>query len=75
VVLAAGQDAYGLALDDLYAYWTDDVAGTVNRVPLAGGPSIVLASGQQQPGAVVVDDRYVYWTNAATDGAVMRLAK
>jgi hypothetical protein len=52
-------------------------------VPLDGGDAIPLASGQDDPLAVVVDSTSAYWTNlgscgsdgGACDGTVMSIQK
>ena len=68
-----------IAVDATHVYW---VAGTVNladgvvmKVPIAGGPPVMLASGQAQPIAVAVDATSVYWTNAGDvhGGSVVKL--
>lgn len=43
-----------------------DVPGDVVRVPLAGGPAAMIASGEQGLLGIAVDDNGVYW--AALDG-------
>jgi sugar lactone lactonase YvrE len=75
VTLATSSGSYGLALDDRDVYFTDDGAGTIWRVPQAGGDATLLAEGQQLPGEIAVDGLNVYWVNTVVDGAVMKLAK
>jgi hypothetical protein len=64
---AATQLATGLssptaiALDATSVYWLDD-AGTVSKVPKAGGAVTVLASGLVGPRDLAVDATSVYWT-------------
>jgi hypothetical protein len=45
-------------------YWTDDIAGTVSSVPLAGGPSRVLATGQTLPQQIALTATTLYWGNS-----------
>jgi hypothetical protein len=60
----------GLAVDTTDAYFT--AGGDVSRVPVAGGASTVMTSGQSANG-IAVDDAAIYWTNGT--GSVMKLAK
>ena len=60
-----------LASDGVYAYWTrpdphqgHPVQGTVNRVPLAGGPTEVLAT-EVDPSSLNIESGTVYWLNGA----------
>lgn len=63
-----------LAVDATHIYFSDSRAGTISRIPISGGPVEVLASAQNNPGAVVVDATNVYWSNqAAGSGAVMKV--
>jgi len=64
----------GLAIDSSNVYWTGDSSpGSVSYVPIVGGASTVLASGQDAPWGIVVTDGYAFWTNAAmTTGTVMK---
>jgi hypothetical protein len=62
--------------DAVHLYWANagpygSLAGSVWRIPKAGGRSLLLAVGQEPP-AIAVDDRHVYWTSA---GSVWRVAK
>jgi hypothetical protein len=67
----------GIAIDETSVYFTDHASpGSVNKVPLAGGPATVLASGQAVPAGIVVDATSVYWVNqgdGAGGGSVMKL--
>jgi hypothetical protein len=65
-----------LAIDSSAAYWTctyGDIAatGTVSKVPLSGGPSVVLAADQGFPQGIAVDSSNVYWLNdgVSADGS------
>jgi hypothetical protein len=67
-----------IAVDKGAVYWADQGAstsdGTVARVAKSGGPKVVLAAKQAQPGGVAVDDKGVYW-GASAGGQVLRAAK
>jgi sugar lactone lactonase YvrE len=75
VVLATGQNASALAVDDRDVYWSDEGSGTIMRVPRSGGTPSVLATNQLQPSELTVDDANVYWINSAVGGSVMKLVK
>ncbi|WP_437836700.1 hypothetical protein [Sorangium sp. So ce1153] len=82
---------YGIALDEHRVYWTNRIEGTVNMLPRDALPdspcrdgACTLATGQLNPGAIVVDADALYWINEGSpvvgstgnaDGAVVRLAK
>jgi hypothetical protein len=66
--------AYAIALDDLYVYAADNANGEIWRVPKAGGPTEVLATGQPNPFDIAVDDVAVYWTSEVT-AEVSRVVK
>jgi hypothetical protein len=66
---ASNSGYWAIAADDSFVYWADDVAGTVAKVPAAGGTPVVIASGQATPTDVAIDTLYVYWvTQGATPG-------
>jgi sugar lactone lactonase YvrE len=76
--------AGGLSVDATSVYWTDSNAGTVMKMPLAGGTPTALASGLTCPNKTVVDATGVYWTDFCTGtvkkvplagGAVITLAQ
>src|SRR6185369_6476196 len=71
---AASGMAQAMAIDASYVYWTDSNRGTVSKVPLAGGQTITLASGQYQAGGIAVDASYVYWS-AIGSGSVGTIQK
>lgn len=68
-----------LATDGSYVYWTDsNPNGSVMRVPVGGGASSTVASGQKTPTRIALDATAVYWIAALGGGAyanVMRVAK
>jgi hypothetical protein len=61
------------------AYFTSGrYTGLIQSVPLKGGPTTTIASGQLDPQGIAVDDRYVYWVNVGqlpAEGTVMRADK
>ncbi len=64
-----------IALDQARVYWAD-MSGSVYAAPLAGGPPILLATGQDNVDAIAVDDAAVYWlvNGNGSPGGVMELA-
>ncbi len=60
-------------------YWTNHRTGEVWQVENDGTKAHMIASGQNNPGALVVDAENVYWVNEGTkgvkDGSIMRLVK
>lgn len=73
IVLAHGlQGGRGLAIDDDYVYFTDQSAGTVERVPKGGGEREIIEDGQDAPYGVGVNDEFVYWTTFNEEGTVQR---
>jgi hypothetical protein len=78
-IVATGQDAFGMTIDETSAYWSSpESAGftpnTIKMAPLDGGSSTVIADSQNGPRNVAVDQTSVYWTNY-NSGTVMKVAK
>jgi sugar lactone lactonase YvrE len=66
--LATSTYAFAIALSGDHLYYTDEWAGTVQRVSKQGGlPTLVTADVDSYPTAIVTDDTCVYW---ATIGGV-----
>ncbi|HET7540972.1 MAG TPA: hypothetical protein VFK05_13910 [Polyangiaceae bacterium] len=62
VVVATASHPYGLATDESYLYFsTLDTAGTIQKVPLAGGTPVTIASNEPSPHDLAVDANNVYW--------------
>jgi hypothetical protein len=73
IVLAEGlESGRGLSLHGDFVYFTDQAAGTVNRVPKGGGEIEVLANLQDEPYDVVANDTQVFWTTFVEGGSVWR---
>ena len=80
--LATGQTSpAGLVVDPGPAgrvYWTNRSAdGTIASVDKAGGPVVVLASGQDLPGGIAMNATHLFWSNAATgpNGTIVSVPK
>ncbi len=72
-VLADGlMSGRGLNLHGDFVYFTDQAAGTVNRVAKAGGEVEQLVNLQNEPYDVVANDDHVFWTTFVQDGSVWR---
>lgn len=77
-VMATGHRPLDVALDQGFVYWTDFVAGTVQRMPRGGGPVQVIAPNEGHPSHLALDDAFVYWTTRGegnNDGTVVRACK
>jgi hypothetical protein len=73
--LSKQTSAYYLAVDSKYVYFTQTAAGTVSRVPIAGGAVATIASAQFEPRTITVDYAHVYWVNNPSTygtGSVMK---
>jgi sugar lactone lactonase YvrE len=74
-VLADGQlgptsiRAYGSDL-----YWSNNLGGTIMRMPKVGGTPVPIAENQASPAGMAVDAVAVYWVNI-DDGRVMAVAR
>lgn len=64
VVASAQAKPWGVAVDDLYVYWTNEGANTVVRAPKGGGPPVIIAREQLEPHRILVDPTNVIWHNA-----------
>lgn len=65
------------ATDGTNLYWTEP-SGRVLRKAIAGGPTVVLAEGINQPFGITLDGAYVYFTvrgSGLDDGGIMRVTK
>jgi hypothetical protein len=58
-----------LALQGGDVYWTDTVAGTVMRVPIAGGAVAPVVAGEDHPLGLVTTASCMYFTDFADGGA------
>jgi len=62
--LATGQtQPRTLTLDATHVYWIEAGAGSITRVPKAGGVPELLATGQAGAAGLAMDAASVYWTN------------
>jgi hypothetical protein len=64
-----GEGAF--TLDATHLYWVKDSAGTVSKIPRAGGARVQLASGVDEPASIAVDATDAYVT--AHGGSVLRI--
>ena len=67
--------AYAVYVHDGVLYWSTDgtgTDGTVNAMPLEGGPPVLFTDTARFPEDIVVDDDYVYWAEWDEDGLIHR---
>jgi len=67
------QRPWGLAIDDAYVYFTEMNAGTLKRIPKAGGGANILASNLDAPRSVVVDGSFAYVAEFSLSGHIYRV--
>src|SRR5262249_16731479 len=53
---------FRLAVRDGTLYWTDNLAGTIMKMPATGGTPTMLASSPDNPSAIAVADGTLYWS-------------
>jgi hypothetical protein len=63
----------GIATDAEHVYWVAGALEEIVRMPLGGGDTEVLASGQTGATGLALDATHVYWSSS--DGTIKRLAK
>jgi hypothetical protein len=62
-VLASNQSgSVTLAVDSTSVYWTENLNGTVLKVPIVGGTPTIIASGQDGVAGIAVTETGIYWT-------------
>jgi hypothetical protein len=78
-ILASGQNAVALAIDDSYVYWIDapkrgatDATSNLMAAPKTGGTTMTIANQLPEVVALTVDGATVY---LATDDAILAVAK
>jgi hypothetical protein len=63
VQLASASPCRGidLVVSEGTLFWTEEATGKVMSIPTAGGCPTVIASDQNNPGAIAVDDMFIFW--------------
>ena len=64
--------AEAITVDGTHVYWT--TAERIQKVPLLGGPIVVLANDQDGAEGIAVDDTHVFWAMPSR-GAVRKCRK
>ncbi|MGO8994637.1 MAG: hypothetical protein ACLQVI_15080 [Polyangiaceae bacterium] len=69
-VLLTSANAYPASLASFSGgiYWSDEAGGTINRVPIGGGTNVPLASGLDEPAALVISGGQIYFALAPYEG-------
>jgi hypothetical protein len=68
VILATVPEAWALALDGGYAYFTTNTkSGSVLRVPLTGGDIQILEAGELFPHQIAVADGRLFWVSLGSE--------
>jgi hypothetical protein len=65
-----------MAVSGSYVYWADAQSMAIMRVPVAGGPSEMVAPAPNNPFCIAVDQANVYWGNLplmASEEVVMKV--
>jgi hypothetical protein len=65
--------AFGLVVDERFAYYTQVSVGRLMRVPLTGGAPTALAIGLDLPLFLTSDGGSLYWTGGRFDGKIQKL--
>lgn len=69
---------WSIYADETSAYWVAEGplnSGFLMSIPVNGGATNTLASGQAGPKFVLGDDQYLFWTTFASGGAIWRIEK
>jgi hypothetical protein len=61
VPAAAGCGAIRVLLSGTTLYWTDEMHGTVNSIPIAGGTVKQIAMGEMGPSTLALSGTNIYW--------------
>jgi hypothetical protein len=55
------QDPYGLAVNSTSLFYTEEMAGTVSVIAIAGGKPTPLSQGQAEPSGLAIDTTEAFW--------------